>query len=274
MQKKCLSVAVAALILASPLAAHAQGKDGVAAIVNGEKITVSEMKQAYDDNKQVQGQVSFNDFYTKTLDIFVNGKLIYQAAEGEKITETPEYKRQLDMAKQEIARKVYIERKVAPKVTDAAAKKLYEEYKTNFKSEQEMKAKHILVDSEAKANEVLAKLKKGESFDALAKKYSKEPADLGYFTKAMMVPEFGNAAFALKKGQYSQKPVKTQYGYHIIYAEDLRDAKPLGYKEVEPQLKGMLTQQAVAELFNNLTQSAKVTRYDVKGNVVQPTEAK
>lgn len=263
-----MAVAAIALMLACPFNAKAEGKDGVAAVVNGEKITVAEMKQAYEDNKQIKDSISFKDFYGKTLDVFVNGKVLYQAAVADKVTETAAYKRQLEMAKEEIARKLYLEKKVEAKITDAEVKKLYADYKSKFKSEPEMKAKHILVESDAKAKEVISKLKKGGNFDALAKEYSKEPAELGYFTKSMMVPEFGNAAFALKKGQYSQSPVKTQYGYHVIFVEELRNSQPLPMKEVEPQLKAMLTQQAVGQVFQDVFKKAKIEKYDADGKVL------
>lgn len=265
MQKRYAALAALSLIMMNPLNANAAGKGGVAATVNGENITVSEMKQGYEDNRQINEKVSFDDFYAKALDIYVNGKLLYQAAVAADVLESPVYKRQVEQAKEEIARKVYLEQKVDKKVTDAEVKKLYNEYKSNFKAQKEVKAKHILVDSDAKAKEVIAKLKKGEKFDALAKEYSKEPAELGYFTKQMMVPEFGEAAFAMKKGQYSQTPVKTQFGYHVILVEDVRDAKPLPLKEVEPELKGMLTQQAIGEIFNNLNKAAKIERYSLDG---------
>ncbi|MDR1026427.1 MAG: peptidylprolyl isomerase [Lactobacillus sp.] len=273
MQKKCLALTVAALLVSVSFNANAEGKNGIAAVVNGEKITVAELKQGYESNKQIKEQVSFKDFYEKALDIFVNGKMLYQAAEGEKITQSPEYKKQLAIAQEEIARKIYIEKKVNAKVNDTAVKKLYDDYKKNFQAEKEMKAKHILVDSETTAKEVIAKLKKGGNFDTLAKEYSKEPAELGYFTKGMMVPEFGNAAFTLKKGEYSQTPVKTQFGYHVIMVEDMRDAKPLPLKTIEPQLKGLLTQQAIAEVLQTLTKNAKIEKYDFNGNVIPNTPA-
>lgn len=268
MQKRYAAVAALSLLIMNPLNANAAGKGGVAATVNGENITVAEMKQGYEDNRQINEKVSFDDFYAKALDIYVNGKLLYQAAVAADVLDSPIYKRQVEQAKEEIARKVYLEQKVDKKVSDAEVKKLYNEYKSNFKAQKEVKAKHILVDSDAKAKEVIAKLKKGEKFDALAKEYSKEPAELGYFTKQMMVPEFGEAAFAMKKGQYSKTPVKTQFGYHVIMVEDVRDAKALPLKEVEPQLKGMLTQQAIGEIFNNLNKAAKIERYSLDGKTL------
>ena len=146
----------------------------------------------------------------------------------------------------------------------------YNEYKADFKGQKEVKAKHILVDSESKAKDVISQLKKGKDFDSLAKKYSKDKAvDLGYFTKKMMVPEFSEAAFATKKGTFTKTPVKTQYGYHVILVEDIRDAKPLPMKDIEPQLKGMLTQQAIGEIFADLYKNGKVTKYDMDGNEIK-----
>ena len=245
-----------------------QGKDGVAAVVNGEKITVAEIRDAYKANPQLKGRVSFNDFYNKALDGFISGKIVYQEAVKAKVTDTPEYKAQLALAKQELARKIYLEQQVAKKVTDKDVKKLYDEYKTTFKSEKEVKAKHILVPSKDKADEVIAKLNKGGNFDKLAKEYSKEPAELGYFTKRVMVPEFANAAFSMKKGEVSKAPVKTQFGYHVIKVEDIRDSKPMAQKDIEPQLKAMLTQGALAESFQDAAQNSKVEKYSLDGKTI------
>lgn len=264
MQNKYIALAMLAAVIA-PSAALAEGKDGVAAVVNGDKITVAEIKDAYDANPQLKGRVEFKDFYDKATDGFISGKIIYQKAVNDKVTESPEYKKQLELAKQELARKIYLERQVDKKVTDKDINKLYNEYKSTFKAEKEVKAKHILVDNESKAKEVIEKLKKGEKFDKLAKEYSKEPADLGYFTKRVMVPEFGNAAFSMKKGEYSKTPVKTQFGYHVILVEDNRDSKPLPLKDVKPQLKAMLSQEALAQVFQDAAKNSTVEKYSLDG---------
>lgn len=268
MQKKYVALALLTVLLANPATAMAEGKDGVAAVVNGEKITVAEIRDAYKANPQLKGRVSFNDFHNKALDGFISGKIVYQEAVKAKVTDTPEYKAQLALAKQELARKIYLEQQVAKKVTDKDVKKLYDEYKTTFKSEKEVKAKHILVPSKDKADEVIAKLNKGGNFDKLAKEYSKEPAELGYFTKRVMVPEFANAAFSMKKGEVSKAPVKTQFGYHVIKVEDIRDSKPMAQKDIEPQLKAMLTQGALAESFQDAAQNSKVEKYSLDGKTI------
>lgn len=267
MAKKYLALAVMSVLVMSAAQAKAEGKDGVAAVVNGEKITVAEIRKAYNENPQIKEKVPFDEFYGKAVEVFINGKLVYQAAVADKVLDSAEYKDQIKLAKEEIARKVYLEKQVDKKVTKDQINKLYDEYKKSFKAEKEIKAKHILVDSEAKAKEVIKKLKDGQKFDKLAKEYSKEPADLGYFTKEVMVPEFANAAFDLGKGKYSQTPVKTQFGYHVILVEDIRDAKPQPLNKIEPQLKAMMTQGAIAGIFEDLSNKAKVTKYDLKGNV-------
>ncbi len=267
MQKKYAALIIMGIMAFSAENTWAEGKGGVAAEVNGEKITVAEIRDAYNANKAIKEKVPFKEFYAKAVDVFVNGKLVYQAAKEAKIEDTAEYKEQVKMAKEDIARKLYLEKQIDKKVSDSEINKMYAEYKNSFKSEKEVKAKHILVDSEAKAKEVIAKLNKGGKFDKLAREYSKEPAELGYFTKNIMVPEFGNAAFAMKKGEYSKTPVKTQFGYHVILVEDIRDAKPLPKEKVEPQLKAMATQGAAAQIFQDMVAKAKITKYDLSGNV-------
>ena len=268
MNPKYAALALTGVLMLAAAQAKAEGKDGVAAVVNGKNITVAEIKDAYNMNPAIKAKVPFNEFYEKTLDVFVDGELVYQAAVADKVTETPEYQKQLKAAKEELARKVYLEKKVDKMVSDDQLKKVYADYKKSFKAEKEVKAKHILVDSEAKANEVIGKLNKGGNFDKLAKEYSKEPADLGYFPKEAMVPEFANAAFALKKGQYTKAPVKTQFGYHVIKVEDIRDAKPQPYEKIKPQLKGMVAQGAMGKVFEDINKNAKVTKYDLKGKAI------
>lgn len=262
-------VAVASFVSFKVYNANAGANKGIAAKINGETIYINDLKQSYADHPQIKDRVPFEEFYAKTLDVFVNSKLVYQAAKAAKIEETPEFNRQLVTAKEDLARKLYLEKMVEEKVTDEEVKKLYDEYTSKFESQKEVKAKHILVDTEAKAKEVIAKLKKGEDFEKLASQYSKDQvADLGYFTKEMMVPEFSKAAFSMNKGEYSKTPVKTEFGYHVILVDDARASKPLELKEVEAQLKNMVTQKVVAEIFEELRNSAKIEKYTLEGEEI------
>lgn len=274
MQKKYIFATSAAIVIllagALTYKVCAEKNNGVAAIVNGETIAVSEIKDVYDKNPQLKAQTSFEDFYNQAIDVAVNGKLALQAATAAKVQESEAYKNQLKELKDELARQVYMEQKVSERVTDEAVKKIYDEYVSQFTSEKEIKAKHILVDSEEKAKEIIAKLDAKEAtFDELARQYSKDQPDLGYFTAKAMVPEFSNAAFALAKGQYSKEPVKTEFGYHVILVEDIRDTKPLPLENIQDQIKINLGQQAVIEIIKELNDTANVEKFDLKGKKIE-----
>ena len=254
---------------------YAEKNNGVAAVVNGEQITVADIKEAYEQTPQIKNQVSFEEFYNRALEVMINSKLALQAATAANVQASQEYQKELAAMQDDLARKVYIDQQLATKVTDAEIKKVYDEYVANFKSEKEIKAKHILVDSEDLAKEIIEKLnKKSAKFDDLAKQYSKDQADLGYFTAEAMVPEFSDAAFAMKKGTFSQKPVKTEFGYHVILVEDVRDSKPLPFENVAEQIKGTLSQQAVAQVVADLHQNAQIEKFDLNGKKITEEEKK
>ena len=151
MQKKYLFATSAALIVliagAFTYKVYAEKNNGIAAIVNGEQITVAEVKEAYDQNPQIKTQVPFEDFYGRALDVMVNGKLALQAATTANVQASPEYQKQLALLQEDLARQVYMDQQIAKKVTDEEVKKFYDEYVSKFKSEKEIKAKHILVRS-------------------------------------------------------------------------------------------------------------------------------
>lgn len=278
MQKKYIFATSAALVVliagAFTYKVYAERNNGVAAVVNGEQITVAEVKEAYELNPQIKSAVKFEDFYNRALDVMVNGKLALQAATKANIQATPEYQKQLAVAQDEIARQVYLDQQVSAKVTDEAVKKLYDEYVSNFKSEKEVKAKHILVDTEDLAKEIISKLDAKEaSFEKLAQENSKDQPELGYFTAEMMVPEFSEAAFAMEKNTYSKEPVKTEFGYHVIFVEDVRDTEPLPFEAIAEQLKGNLAQKAVAQIVEDLNKDAQIEKFDLNGKKIENEKA-
>lgn len=274
MQKKYILAATAVVVVlvagAFTYKVYAEKNNGVAAVVNGEKITIAEMKEAYEQNPQIKAQASFEEFYAQALDIMVNSKLALQAATKANIQATPEYQKQLADIQDEVARQVYLEKQVEAKVTDAKIKEVYDEYLANFKPEKEVKAKHILVEEEDLAKDIIAQLDaKKASFDDLAKKHSKDQADLGYFTAEVMVPEFSQAAMAMEPNTYSKEPVKTQFGYHVILVEDVRETKPQPLEAIENQIKMSLSQKAVAEVVKELNDNAKIEKFDLEGKKIE-----
>ena len=166
---KLVALAFTSTLVMNIAIANAAGKNGVAAVVNGKNIEVAELKEAYELAPGAKEKVSFEEFYNNTLDDFVANELVYQEAIAAKVTETPEFKAQLKTIKKGLASKVYLEQQVDKMVTDDKRKEIYNDYKKNFKAEKEIKAKHILVDNEAKAKEVISKLDKKGNFDKLAK---------------------------------------------------------------------------------------------------------
>ena len=278
MQKKYIFATSAALVVliagAFTYKVYAERNNGVAAIVNGEQITVAEIREAYEQNPQFSAG-KFEDFYDYALNVMVNAKLALQAATKANIQATPEYQKQLAAAQDEIARQVYLDKQLSSRVTEEEIKKVYDEYVANFKSDKEIKAKHILVKTEDLAKEIIAKLDNKEaSFDVLAQTYSEDQADLGYFTAEMMVPEFSEAAFAMDKGSYSKEPVKTEFGYHVILVEDIRDSQPLTFEMIADQFKSNLARKAIEEIIKELNENAQIEKFDLNGKKIDNTQAK
>ena len=274
MKTQYVAAAVLSALILNPLPAGAEGKDGVAAVVNGKKITVAEIKKTYESAPQIKAQVTFDQFYPQAVTVWANGEALQQAAKKAGVESSAEYKQQLEAMKSDLAGKVYLKQEVEKKISDNDVKNFYNQYKKEFKPQKEMRARHILVDSEATANDIITKIKKRDDFNELAKKYSKEKnPDLGYFTKEMMVPEFGDAAFRMKKGQYSQKPIKTNFGYQIIIVDDVRDSKPVSFEEAEPQIRTRMAQELLPGVLNDVVAKAKIEKYQLDGKVMPNTPA-
>ena len=150
--------------------------------------------------------------------------------------------------------------------TDDAMKKVYEEASKQITGEVEVRARHILVETEDEAKAVVEELKKGADFAELAKKKSKDPGasdggDLGFFTKEQMVPEFSAVAFAIEPGKISD-PVKSQFGWHVIKVEEKRSRKAPEFEQVRGQIETYVTRKAQADYVAKLRETAKVERMD------------
>jgi peptidyl-prolyl cis-trans isomerase C len=162
--------------------------------------------------------------------------------------------------------------------TDDAMKKVYEDASKQTAGEQEVHARHILVETEDEAKAVAEELKKGADFAELAKKKSKDPGasdggDLGFFTKDQMVPEFSTVAFALEPGKISD-PVKSQFGWHIIKVEEKRNRKAPEFEQVKAQIETYVTRKAQADYVAKLRETAKVERTDKPDDSATKGEAK
>jgi len=151
-------------------------------------------------------------------------------------------------------------------LTDEALRQTYDEAVKSMSGQEEVRARHILVESEDEAKAILEQLKGGADFATVAKEKSKDPGaaeggDLGYFTKDQMVPEFADVAFKMYPGQLSN-PVKTQFGWHVIKVEDKRTRQPPEFEKVKDQIEAYLARKAQSDFITKLRQSAKVERLD------------
>lgn len=260
-----LAAAATLLVLAMP----AQAEEGVAAIVNGDKIYTKDVNKAIETMEIKAADVE--KLYPMVLEQIVNEKLIEGAVAKAKVTDSEDYKKRLEILKVQLAKQMYLENTLKDKISDKAVKAEYEKFKKENKGKTEIHARHILVPTEEEAKQVIKDLDGGAKFEELAAKRSSGPAatnggDLGYFAEGDMVPEFSKAAFALKKGEYTKTPVKTGFGWHVIKVEDKRERAVPEQAQVEMPIRNKLGQEALVGLAQKLRSEAKIETFDLKGN--------
>lgn len=265
-----------ALVLALPAAAPAQtppapaAPDAVVATVNGTPITRGDLAVANEDPALSLPGVDEAQKKGLLVDYMIDLKVGAQAAEGAKVGETPEFKRKLAYFRDKLLLDEYLEREARKAVTPEAARALYDQTAKAMKPEEEVRARHILVDDEEEAKRIAARVRGGADFAKVAAEVSKDPGskaeggELGWFTKERMVAPFAEAAFKLPVGQVSD-PVKTQFGWHVIKVEEKR-AKPVpSFDEMKDQIDQYLTRKAQQDMILRLREAAKVERTDAPG---------
>ncbi len=237
--------------------------DAVYATVGADKITGKDVR-VIANQLPPQLQAAPGD---KVLELvvnqLVNDRLVDKAAADMKLTEDKVTQERVAEMTKQVVRERYLEKSLEGKVTDASVKAKYDELVSKTPQTDEIRASHILVTDEAKAKEVMDKLAKGEDFAALAKQYSVDPTkdkggDLGYFVKSAMVKEFGDAVFAMNKGDVSKTPVKTQFGYHIIKVVDKRKQAPPPFDQVKDRIKAQLNDEQARAILDGLRKQSKV----------------
>ncbi len=247
----------------------------VVAKVGGQDILRADVVSYMQNLPPQTRQLPLEQLFPLAQEQVINLSMLALKAKGAKLDSDPEVKRQLDLAKEEIVRNVYLQKTVESKVTDERVKEAYDAYVANFPDVQEAKAAHILVDDEAEAKAIIKSLKEGADFAALAAEKSKDQSsarggDLGYFLQSDVVAAFGDAVFGAEPGTLIEKPVKTEFGYHVIKVEDKRKRQPVSLEIATPELKARLGQVAIGEIMNEWQKELSVERFDVNGNAVEP----
>lgn len=265
MIKKTITIALTSLMFMTVV--HAENKYGT---VNGQEITQLDVDMTMGPSGMIYETLDAA-MKKRVLDMVVERKLLAAEAEKSDVAKSDDYKEQLEALKKGLLLDIWMKQKMK-KIEDGLSKSQIEEfYKKNshkYKTEKELKARHILVKGDDNATEILKDLEKAKDkkaeFIKLAKEKSIGPSgpqggDLGWFELGRMVPEFSAAADKLKKGEYTKTAVKTQFGLHIIYLDDRKDAGTKKLEEVEDSIKEELANQAFTTLIKTETDKLKKT---------------
>lgn len=241
--------------------------DTVVARVDGIAITEADLAIAAADPALSLPNMSEAQKRDLLIGYLVDLKIGARAAEAAKVAEGRDFARRLAYFKDKLLLDEYLESEVAKAVTPEATRKLYDDTAKTMQPEEEVRARHILVESEDEAKKALARVKAGEDFAKVAAELSKDPGsktdggDLGFFTKERMVAPFAEAAFKLKPGELSE-PVKSQFGFHVIRVEERREKPVPAFEELKEQIENYLARKTQQDIILALRQKAKVERLD------------
>ena len=263
---RALGALVVAALLAAPVGTARAEDDPIIARVNGVEIHQSDLAFAEEEIGGNMANVPPPQKHDYLITYLTDVIVLSQAAEKQGLQNRPDVKRRIAFDRNRLLMEALLQDAGKAALDDAELQKVYQEAVKQMPPEEEVRARHILVGSEAEAKAILAALKGGADFATLAKEKSKDPGaaeggDLGYFTKDQMVPEFSEVAFKLDKGQISD-PVKTQFGWHIIKVEDKRVRPTPSFDQVKGQVVAYVEHRAQAALVEKLRKEAAVERMD------------
>ncbi len=265
--QRVLAVFVTAMYVAASgtgvLAADQKSADPIVATVNGETIHQSMVNDARSLLPPEMQQVPITMLYPVLVNRLIDTILVADEARRQGYDKKKDIQRRIKRINDQVLERAFLVKYIEKRVTEKALKAKYQMLVDKTKNQNEVHARHILVKTEKKAEELIKKLKKGADFAKLAKEHSKGPSgekggDLGFFRKEQMVAPFSKAAFAMKKNEVSKKPVQTQFGWHVIKVEDRRVAKPPAVEAVREQLVSDLSNDIGTELIKKLRKKAKI----------------
>ncbi len=240
-------------------------EDPLLAKVNGQEIRwtdIVESARGRPESYRSQVEVIFPALLERLIDL----RLIIWAAREAGLREDAEVRRQVAEFEDRLISETLIQREIADRITTEMVRARYDAYAARLAASAEVRARHILLDSEEDAVEAIAALDAGADFAELARVRSLGPTaeqggDLDYFTRGNMTPKFAEAAFGLDAGEYSRTPVKTEFGWHVIKVEDRRAQAPAGFFEKDDQLREEITRELMVELLRGLRARAEIDLY-------------
>lgn len=268
------AIGAATMMFASPVTAQtdtATAANTVVATVNGVKILRSDVEAARSQLPEQYRKLPMDQLYQPILNQLIRTKVLSAQARADKLHETEGYKRRVALIAERMLEEELLKKTIDEKVTDEALQARYDKTSGSFPTKEEIRARHILVKTEAEADAIIKELTGGADFAKLAAEKSIGPSkanggDLYYFSKGQMVPPFEEAAFALAKGEFTRSAVKSPFGWHVIKLEDKRQSKPPSFEESRDRLSQELSQEFAEQLVRGLTEKAKIERFEADGS--------
>ena len=244
----------------------ADPNDKVVARVAGTDIRESDVATAEEDLGSELENVAPDQKREQVVAYLADVITAARAAEAAKLAETEGFRRRMELQRNKLLMGLQLQAVGKEALTDEALRKVYDDATKTLRNEEEVRARHILVETEDEAKAIAEQIKGGADFAALAKEKSKDPGaadggDLGYFGKEQMVPEFSTVAFQMYPGQVSN-PVKTQFGWHIIKLEDKRQKVVPEFDQVRDQVEAFVTRKAQTDYIAKLRAENKIERLD------------
>lgn len=262
---------------AAPAAEAPADMSTVVARVGDREITLGDLMVMRSQLPAQYQQVPIEAIYEPMLNRAIDQILITNAARASGVADQAEVKARIEEAADQVIAEAYLTQTIASQVTEDALRKRYDETVGSQAGEEEAKARHILLENEDAARDVIAELDDGADFAELAEQKSTGPSaaqggDLGWFQAGQMVPEFSEAAFALEPGAYTKDPVQSQFGWHVILLEDKRTADAPSFEQVQEQLTAELTRELIQTRLEELRGAAEVERFGPTGQPLPKAE--
>ncbi len=243
----------------------------VVASVNGKEIRLDDVKGVQQQLPAPYSSYPLQMIFPQLVDILIDRNLVAAEARSQGVDKKEQVIETLARVEEQVLERVFMQQYIRDKLTEEALRAQYDKSVANEAGAEQVRARHILVETEAEAKAIIDELAGGADFEKLATERSTGPSsskggDLGYFGAEEMVKEFSEAAFALQPGETTKAPVQTQFGWHVIKVEDRRAAEPPSFEESKDQLTAEVSREIGAALVKDLRGKAEIKRFNPDGS--------
>ena len=244
------------------------------ASVDGYPIYLQDLNVAMQTLPEALRAMPFETLYPVLVDRLVDHQALVIMAKRAGLEDTPRIKLEIKRANERILEAAYLDLESRPKVTDQAVRDAYQRQFANRPATEEVRARHILVSTEAEARKIIEELRQGADFATVARTVSKDPdgkngGDLGFFRREQVWPAFGDLAFSLPPGQIANTPIRNEFGWHVVKVEEKRQVASPGFSDIEAALRQELLAQAVRQTIDQARSSVIIRRFNLDGSELE-----